>query len=186
MATTRLDARQFPQNARHVRIALPAAGLLLMAACGPFCSSNALGDACLTGKWVEKSQTSTGNWRFNGAAVAVRGLAGLTIEFASDGTETDDYNRSASLNGRYAGRELRIELRGRYTYHVHASGGRIVQSRAQGGITAAYYLDGVRQPEARAASPAVTETYTCTQSTLRITGPPHSGYGPQVDELRKG
>lgn len=170
---------------RLALVALTAA----LGACSPVCGSTpaaALGDACLAGRWVDQGETAPGNWTWNNEVIAVSGMRGLVITYAAGGQETDDYASAAPLTADYHGHRITFQLRGRLTYRIHASAGRIVQSQAAGSITATDYFDGTPEPGGTASAPAQTYSYRCSGTALHLESPAtHGGYGPQVDELTR-
>lgn len=149
-------------------------------------SPPAIGDPCLVGHWVLTQETAPGNWTWANEVIAVKGLAGLTIDFTADGTETDNYNATRPLVGDYHGHKVEIVLRGTVFYHTHADGHQIVQSSVAPNVTVTFYYDGVLQPGGYVSYTATTNSYVCSATQLRLISPPtNPGYGDELDDLTR-
>src|SRR3981081_2225161 len=50
----------------------------------------AIGDNCLVGRWVQRTESAPGNWTWSDEVIAVSGLEGAVITYSADGSGTED------------------------------------------------------------------------------------------------
>jgi hypothetical protein len=130
-----------------------------------------LGDACLVGRWIDRRSVDATDWTFNGQVVPVTGLAGFVLTLSADGEETDDWSNSEPLIGTYQGQQLKIVLRGFYTFHgVTANGVELTEPPGEGSFSAQFFLGGRTQSTYSAhAGTGSTESYVCSATSLSVT-----------------
>jgi hypothetical protein len=172
-----------PQSAP---ISSPSASASASASPSPSPSpSPPIGDACLAGRWVDQRESAPTAWTFNGTVVPVVGLAGFVLTLNQDGTGTADWSNSQPLIGTYQGRQLKIVVRGAWTFHgVVGDGSSFSATGDKGTFTAQFFLGGTRESTFSANVGFGQETYVCTASTLTTSQP--NGKGQTTDSYTRG
>jgi len=128
-----------------------------------------IGDVCLVGRWIDQRSVNQTGWTFNGKVVPVAGLAGFVLTLSADGTETADWSKSQPLIGTYQGQQLKIVVRGVYTFHgATADGYHVVVPAGTGTFSAQFFLGGKRESTYSAkVTSGETDAYVCGTTSLQ-------------------
>jgi len=149
---------------------IAAACLAASAACslgGPK-SPAAIGDTCLDGTWTLQNEVSTSGYTLNNVPVPVSGLAGATLKFSSDGTESETFDGSAPLVGEIGGQQLSIRIGGSIRFTIHASGGQYTEKGTKTELPTTATLGGTPITYHSSYAPG-HGTYQCSSEQLTVT-----------------
>lgn len=155
---------------RSLQAVLLTACLVASAACslGSPKPSAAIGDTCLDGTWTLQNEVNTSGYTLNNVPVAVSGLAGATVTFKSDGTESETFDGSVPLVGEVGGQQLSIRIGGSIRYTIHAAGGHYEEKGTKTELPTTATLGGAPIRYQSAYAPG-HGTYRCSSGQLTTT-----------------
>ena len=127
-------------------------------------------DSCLVGSWTVDAATLP----FQVSAsqtVPISGAQGTRTVITPDGTEADNFDASAPLEGTINGQPLTVTLRGSASTLLSSSNGTVsVQPGSTSGVSATATLGGARQSAPLPPATAGTQySYTCGSTSFSIT-----------------
>jgi hypothetical protein len=122
-----------------------------------------VGDACLVGNWVLKSES--GSLNSAGVSYKVSGLGGAKLSIGAQGLETIDYTGSEALVVSGGTVTLSSLYTGSLMRQIHASAGVITASATTGNASVTNTVNGVKS-SAPVHLGAATLNYTCTDQEL--------------------